>query len=176
MYTDIKEEVVRKAEEMAENEEIAERDRKMEDEVEVSKKRGSEEVERSTKSKKQKVVKRDERGIKNAKAAAADDMARTIFDFQASRACTTCAELKEKKASLTAELESSKDELAKKDQEIEFLRKELNDKRTAILNLEDQVKDLISAVDAKKTVIRNLEEQLAKSLAQTNPTKSHRGL
>ena len=103
-------------------------------------------------------------------------MARAIFDFQASRACTSCAELKEKKASLTAELHSSKDELARKDQEIEYLRKELNDRRTAILNLEDQLEDLISAVDEKKTVIRNLEEQLTKSLAQTNPAKSHQGL
>ena len=35
MYTDVKEELVHKAEEMAEKEEIAERDSKMEGEVEV---------------------------------------------------------------------------------------------------------------------------------------------
>ena len=46
MYTDIKEELVRTAEE------IAEKDSTMEDEVEDSKKCESEEIERSTKSKK----------------------------------------------------------------------------------------------------------------------------
>ena len=91
---------------MRKAEEIAEKDSTMEDEVEDLKKCRSEEVERSTKSKKQKVVRKNERAIKNAKTAAANEMARAILDIQAAGTCTTCAGLRENIASLTAELQS----------------------------------------------------------------------
>ena len=91
------------------------------------------------KTKKRREDQQEKRSRKCTQISAADEMAKTIFDFNNTASCKVCAELMEELATMKSQLEEIKPALASKDQEIADLKSANEVKRAMIKNLRDEI-------------------------------------